>query len=140
MRTLAYSELLCTLPISGIAAQLSVLPVQYASAEIIWVHHEATDNVAPAQMLTMTNWYKQTLYDLGGNKIGEIADLLVNHDGKNTAVLIGVGGVVGIGEKYVAVTFDAVHFNKKDKGWYLVINTTKKVLKIEPRLRLDCAA
>jgi len=77
---------------SGIAAQLSVLPrsVEHASPEIIRVHHEATDNVAPAQMLPslpaddwpMTNWYKQAVYDLAGNKIGEIADLLVNHDGK----------------------------------------------------------
>ena len=92
MRTLVCSALLCALPMSGIAAQLSVLPrsVEHASPEIIRVHHEATDNVAPAQMLPslpaddwpMTNWYKQAVYDLAGNKIGEIADLLVNHDGK----------------------------------------------------------
>src|SRR5262245_47818470 len=147
MRTLVCSALLCALPMSGIAAQLSVLPrsVEHASPEIIRVHHEATDNVAPAQMLPslpaddwpMTNWYKQAVYDLAGNKIGEIADLLVNHDGKNTAVLIGVGGVVGIGEKYVAVPFDAVHFKKNDKGWYPVINTTKEVLKSAPGFRYD---
>src|SRR5215510_16353435 len=74
MRTLVCSALLCALPMSGIAAQLSVLPrsVEHASPEIIRVHHEATDNVAPAQMLPslpaddwpMTNWYKQAVYDL----------------------------------------------------------------------------
>jgi sporulation protein YlmC with PRC-barrel domain len=149
MRTLVCSALLCGLPITGIAAQLSVSPqyisAEYASPKIIRVHHEATDDVPTTQMLTalpaddwpMTNWYKQTVYDFGGNKIGEIADLLVDHDGKNTAVLIGVGGVLGIGEKYVAVPFDAVHFKKKDDGWYPVINTTKEALKSAPGYRYD---
>src|SRR5262245_22692188 len=48
---------------------------------IVRVHHEGADNAPPAQMLAalpaddwpMTNWYKQTVYDPGGNKIGEIA-------------------------------------------------------------------
>ena len=87
------------------------------------VHHEASDNAPPAQMLTAlpaddwpaTNWYKQTVYDLAGNKLGELADWLVDHDGKNTAVLIGVGGLLGVGEKYVAVPFDAIHFKPEDE-------------------------
>lgn len=49
----------------------------------------------------------------------------MNHEGKNTVVLIGVGDFLGAGETYVAVPFDAVHFRKKDNSWYPVINTTK---------------
>jgi hypothetical protein len=105
--------------------------------QIMWVHHEASDNTPPAQMLTslpaddwsVTKWYRQSIYDLSSTKLGEIADILVNHEGNNTAVLIGVGGLLGVGEKYVAVPFDAVHFKKKDNSWYPVLNTTKDALK-----------
>ena len=116
-----------------------------ASGPVIMVHHEAGDNIPPAQMLTtissedwpITNWYKQAVHDLAGNKIGEIADVLVNHDGKNTAVLIGVGGFIGIGEKYVAAPFDAVHFHKKDNAWSAIVNTNKEALKNAPGYKYD---
>jgi sporulation protein YlmC with PRC-barrel domain len=149
MRTLLCSALLLVLPMSGIAAPILSLPQNIPhgsdSPPIMRVHHEASDNAPPAQMLTalpaddwpMTNWYKQSVYDLAGTKLGEIADLLVNHEGKNTAVLIGVGGFLGAGEKYVAVPFDAVHFRKKDNSWYPVINTTKDTLKNAPGYRYD---
>jgi hypothetical protein len=81
-------------------------------------------------------WYRH-VYDLAGTKLGEVADPLVNHEGKNTAVLIWVGGFLGAGETYVAVPFDAVHFRKKDNSWYPVINTTKDTLKNAPGYRYD---
>jgi hypothetical protein len=112
---------------------------------VIMVHHEAGDNLPPAQMLTtisgddwpITNWYKQPVHDVAGNRIGEIADVLVNHDGKNTAVLIGVGGFVGLGEKYVAISFDAVRFHKKDDAWSAIVNTNKEALKNAPGYKYD---
>jgi sporulation protein YlmC with PRC-barrel domain len=137
MSALACLALLSALWTTANATQLYVPCAACAAPNVVWVHHEASDNAPPAQMLTAlpaddwpaTNWYKQTVYDLQGNKLGEIADWLVDHDGKNTAVLIGVGGLLGAGEKYVAVPFDAVHFKKKDNNWYPVINTTKDALK-----------
>ena len=143
MRVLLSSTFFFVLPISGFAANIGAHTPDVP--QIVRVHHEGADNAPPAQMLAalpaddwpMTNWYKQAVYDLGGNKIGEIADLMVNHDGKNTAVLIGVGGFVAMGEKYVAVPFDAVHFKKKDNAWYPVINATKDTLKNAPGYRYD---
>ena len=32
-------------------------------------------------------------------------------------LLVGVGGFIGVGEKYVAVPFDAIRFWKKDNSW-----------------------
>jgi sporulation protein YlmC with PRC-barrel domain len=119
-----------------------------SSGQVLMVHHEAGDNIPPVQMLTtiatddwpITTWYKQSVYDLGGNKIGEIADVLVNHDGKNTAALIGVGGFIGVGEKYVAVPFDAIRFWKKDNSWVAIMNTTKEALKNAPGYKYDRSA
>jgi len=103
MRNLLFSALLSALSTSGFAAPLSVSSHDISAAvclpQIMWVHHERSDNAPPAQMLTalpaddwpVTNWYKQSVYDLSSTKLGEIADIL-NHEGKNTAVVIGVGG------------------------------------------------
>jgi hypothetical protein len=61
----------------------------------------------------------------------------VKDDGNNTAVLIGVGGFIGIGEKYVAAPFDAVHFHKKDNAWSAIVNTNKEALKNAPGYKYD---
>jgi len=109
------------------------------------VHHE-TDAAAagPAKILstlpeswTVSDWTKQNVYDLADNKIGEIADVLLDHDGKAQALIIGVGGFLGISEKDVAVAFDAVHFKNKDNKWQLIMNTTKDVLKGAQGYRFD---
>ncbi|ACL56268.1 PRC-barrel domain-containing protein [Methylobacterium nodulans] len=44
-------------------------------------------------------------------RVGEIEDLLVDADGRVRAVVIGVGGFLGIGEKKVAVPFDRLAWN-----------------------------
>ncbi|WP_245198267.1 PRC-barrel domain-containing protein [Jiella mangrovi] len=50
------------------------------------------------------------VYDTQGESIGEITDVLVSEDGKLMAVLVGVGGFLGIGEKDVAVSMSALEF------------------------------
>jgi hypothetical protein len=74
----------------------------------------------PANSVTITHWYKQNVYDPSDNKIGEIMDVLVDRAGKATALIIGVGGFLGMGEKDVAVPFHAVQVTSKDNNkWYL---------------------
>src|SRR6202140_4236678 len=69
----------------------------------------------PADNLTVTHWYKQNVYDPSDSKIGEIMDVLVDHEGKIGVLIGGVGGFVGVGEKDGGVRFNAVQFKTKDK-------------------------
>src|SRR6202043_2713429 len=62
----------------------------------------------PAHSVTVSDWYKQNVYDPSNNKIGEIMDMLVEPNGQAAALIIGVGGFLGAGEKEVAVPFSAV--------------------------------
>jgi PRC-barrel domain protein len=59
--------------------------------------------------------YKQNVYDPADNKIGEIMDVLVDRDGKVTALVVGVGGFLGMGEKDVAVPFNSEGRSQKRK-------------------------
>jgi sporulation protein YlmC with PRC-barrel domain len=91
----------------------------------------------PANSATVTDWYKQTVYDPSDNKIGEIMDVLVSPDGRATALIVGVGGFLGAGEKDVAVPFSAVKHTMKDKKIYLTMDTTKDALKAAPGFKYD---
>ena len=47
-------------------------------------------------------------------RVGSIEDVLIGDAGKVEAVVIGVGGFLGIGEKLVAIPYDTVGWNMKD--------------------------
>lgn len=47
-------------------------------------------------------------------KIGDIKDLIIDRDGRVSAVVVGVGGVLGVGERSVAVPFEALLWNFSD--------------------------
>ena len=91
----------------------------------------------PPNSMPVTNFYKQNVYDPGNNKIGEVDDVLLGADGRINALVIGVGGFLGIGEKHVIVPFTAVKAERKDNKWQLVTNSTKDELKAAPGFKYD---
>jgi sporulation protein YlmC with PRC-barrel domain len=146
----AYAAVLFALATTVASAQLAPRALQGtpggAPAPLLKVHHEATDDTSPAKVLmtlpaqswTITDWYKQTVYDRSDKKIGEVMDVLVDHDGKINAIIVGVGGFLGVGEKDVAVAYDSIWFKKKDNNnWQLVMNTTNEVLAKAPGYKFD---
>jgi sporulation protein YlmC with PRC-barrel domain len=90
-----------------------------------------------ASARTVTDWYKQNVYDPKDNKIGEIMDVLVDESGKIASLIVGVGGFVGAGEKDVAVNFNAVKRTTKDNKVYLTVDTTKDALKNAAGFKYD---
>jgi sporulation protein YlmC with PRC-barrel domain len=93
----------------------------------------------PANSVTVTNYYKQNVYDPSDAKIGEISDVLLNKEGKVDAFMISVGGFLGLNEKDVAVPFDAIHATQKNGKWYLTMSTTKDTLKNARGYKFDKA-
>jgi sporulation protein YlmC with PRC-barrel domain len=92
----------------------------------------------PSDAMTVTRWHKQNVYDPSDVKIGAVEDVLVDRDGKIVAFIVAVGGFLGMGEKDVAVPFDAVQFKTKDNNkFYPVMNTTKDALKNAPGHKYD---
>ena len=50
------------------------------------------------------------VYNQNNEKIGDISELIVDSSGKIQAVVIGVGGFLGMGERDVAVPMDQIKF------------------------------
>ena len=123
-----------------------MLKLAYATAIVAVLSVPAVADTMNARMLremptnsvTVTDWYKQSVYDPNDKKIGEVKDVLVDKSGKVTSLIIGVGGFLGAGEKDVAVPFDSVRVTSKNNSkWYLVMNATKDELKGAPGFRYD---
>ena len=55
------------------------------------------------------------VYGADNKKIGKIDDILMGHDGKAQAVVIGVGGFLGIGKKDVGVPFSAIEWKTEPR-------------------------
>jgi sporulation protein YlmC with PRC-barrel domain len=91
----------------------------------------------PADASTVTNWYKQDVYDPSETKIGEITDVLVDRDGRIGAFIVSVGGFLGVGEKHVAVPFNAVHGTQRNGKWWLTMNANKDALKSAAGFKYD---
>ena len=92
----------------------------------------------PADGVTVTHWYKKNVYDQSNSKVGEIDDILANRQGQITAFILGVGGFLGIGEKHVAVPFNAIQFTtRNDDRWYLMMNINADALRAAPGLTYD---
>jgi sporulation protein YlmC with PRC-barrel domain len=82
----------------------------------------------PGDALPVSEYYKEDVYDAHDSKIGDIKDVLLDKGGHVAAVILGVGGFLGIGEKDVAVPFNAIRVTEKDGKRYLVMDTTKEAL------------
>lgn len=83
-----------------------------------------------------TRLIDQPVYSTAGDdaeEIGNITDIVFDESGEITAVVIGVGGFLGIGEKAVAVDFQSLEFTvAADNTERWVLPTTAEALTAAP--------
>jgi len=110
-----------------------------SAAALISAAHAATTvmSAAPSDSVTITDYYKQEVYDPQQSKIGSVDDVLVDKSGKLTGLVIGVGGFLGAGEKDVIVPFNSVKSTKKNDKFYLTLDETKDSLKSAPGFKYN---
>jgi hypothetical protein len=118
----------------AVLALLLVIPVGTAVAA-----NEPSQaiNSLPSGVLPISDYYNQSVYDAKDNKVRDVNDLLLDKDGKVGAVILGVGGFLGAGEKSVAVPFSAIKLTDKNGKRYLVMDTTKEALNSAPGYTFD---
>ncbi|MBP1294181.1 PRC-barrel domain-containing protein [Bradyrhizobium elkanii] len=97
---------------------------------------QPADRAAPAatakpadKMLLKDNWRASKLmglnvYNEANEKLGDINELLVDKNGKINAVVIGIGGFLGMGEHDIAVSMDKLKFVEEPVRTSSTSNTT----------------
>jgi len=94
---------------------------------------KSTLTQTPAGELKTEQLTGTTVYGANDENIGEISDIVLTQDGKVDAVIVDVGGFLGVGEKPVAVGFDNLAFMAdKDGNKYLYTNFSKEQLDKQP--------
>ncbi len=75
-----------------------------------------------------------TVLNSAGENIGDVNELVLANDGKVRAVIIGVGGFLGMGERDVAVAFNSLKITRNDNNDEVItIDASKDVLSKAPQ-------
>ena len=77
------------------------------------------------------------VYNQKDEKVGEITDLAIGKGEQIEAMILSVGGFLGVGEHYVAVSPASVRvsYNKDKDTWSAKMNTTKEAIKAAPEFK-----
>ncbi len=79
-----------------------------------------------------------TVKNKAGETVGDINDIVISSDGRVAALVIGVGGFLGMAEKNVAVPFGSVAVTAKPDGTRTAeVDATKQALDAAPAYKSE---
>jgi len=129
IRTLLTTTALTALLVGGAMAQSTTTATP--APGILAGAYTATDSDNLATEIIGKQVYSSAAAD--AEHIGDINNLVVGNDGAVQAVVIGVGGFLGMGEKNVAVSMDQLQWvTAADNTERYVLETTKEALNTAP--------
>lgn len=106
--------------LAGLAGALLLASVASAQTQTPSTRMDNSNTPSASSTTTMQShqglWRASKLeglnvYNDSGESLGKINDILVDHNGNIKNVIIGVGGFLGVGERYIAVTFDKLKWS-----------------------------
>lgn len=140
IRTLLTTTALAALLATGTIAQqatpstTTTTAAPAASTDMLMQGYKFVDTDGLASRLIGFPIYTSAAAD--AEKLGEINDLVINENGSVAAVIVGVGGFLGVGEKKVAVDYKQLQWvAAADNTERLVLDTTKEALNAAPGVK-----
>jgi sporulation protein YlmC with PRC-barrel domain len=91
-----------------------------------------SESLNGATLITGSDFTGKRVYSKTGDDIGEVNDVLLSQDGKVSAVILGVGGFLGIGEKDVLVSMRSINMQRDGDNVKLVVDASKEILTSAP--------
>jgi PRC-barrel domain protein len=93
--------------------------------------------VQPADM-TATALMRTDVYNLQDERLGRIEDLVIGGGRDIAAIVVGVGGFLGIGERYAALPPGAVVLTRQPNGsMRAVVDATRDALRNSPEFKYE---
>jgi sporulation protein YlmC with PRC-barrel domain len=132
--------------VAATAIALTALPLAWAQQQLQKDQPAAAPPAAttPAEKM-QPQWYTRQGGEMRASKligadvrntanedVGEVNEVILDKDGRVAAVVLGVGGFLGMGERDVAVQFKSLRFAEKDGTPTITIDATKDALKSAP--------
>lgn len=68
-------------------------------------------------------------------KIGDVSEVLVSTDGRINAIVVSVGGFLGMGDRKVALPWEQLRFSSEGNDLIVMASATKESLKEMPEYR-----
>lgn len=130
VRKLLASTALATLLMGAAYAQDATQPAPAPMTE----QAPAEAPVAKADGFLASNLIGETVYNGTGDdaeNIGNVNDVVVGADGQIEAVVIGVGGFLGLGEKNVAINYGDIDWAERNGDRWIVVEATKEQLEAQ---------
>jgi sporulation protein YlmC with PRC-barrel domain len=90
------------------------------------------ESLTGASVISANDFIGKRVYSRAGDDIGEVNDLIMTGNGGVQAVVLGVGGFLGIGEKDVAISMASIDMTKDGETVKLVVDGTKEQLAAAP--------
>ncbi|MDI9245140.1 PRC-barrel domain-containing protein [Marinobacter sp. CHS3-4] len=94
-------------------------------------------SAAPAKGMQATDLIGADVTTTGDEEVGSVSDLIIDRDGQVVAIVVGVGGFLGMGEKNVAISWDQVTKSGTADERKLRINQTREGLKSAPEYKVQ---
>lgn len=92
--------------------------------------------VQPTDM-PLSNLYDLDVYNQQNEDIGEIEDVIVDDGKRIKAIVLSVGGFLGIGERYVAVDPSSIVITRQGDNMRAVVNSTREELRNAPEFKFE---
>ena len=90
---------------------------------------------APSGASKASNLIGSDLRTSDDEEVGSVSDILIDADGQVVAIIVGVGGFLGIGEKDVAISWDNVTQSGTYDDRQLQIDVTRQDLRAAPEYK-----
>ena len=113
----------------------AALLAMVASAAAIAGETSAFKTGQTAEEWRIANYVGKPITNDKGEKIGNVDDVLFDRSGKITTVVIGVGGFLGLGEKKVALPFEAITYSETEGKREIMVPLSKEALQTAPEFK-----
>ncbi len=121
------------------AAAMPMASAQIAAAapDSPLVRAEMTANHLLPGQVRVSDMKGAAVYDAHNDNIGEIKDIVLGKDGRVAAVILRVGGALGVGGRYVAVGIDDLKIAIRDAKPRFTVDMSKDQLRTAQTYNLD---
>jgi sporulation protein YlmC with PRC-barrel domain len=124
---------------ASLAAQTASSPVTTPSVSPLKVATQSTGKDALRDHRA-SKLIGAQVFNTANENIGEINDLIIDHAGKVSRVILGVGGFLGLGEHEVAVSFPELRITQDGTSLRVTSSLSRQGLSAMPQWRGNPAA